>query len=177
MNDTKKVVNDAALRKLSAALGDRRFSEFKPQRSLKEVLRETFELAGFTWFEMEAFLATSYKLGMNPLPYLRKLAVPCDNRLIDEVVQIVFHKSGDKSPWISRDALICTWDKELGTVSLDVLTHELFQESQPNAQQLDRLTTIISEVKREKGAEREATVAEYQGRAPQPSAADAVLVF
>ena len=150
---------------LAGSLKDRQFRHWQPPCSTKDLVRETFEAAGFTWIEMEQFLTKCFLLhAKNPLQTLRRLPVPGTNKLLDEICKVVYHEAGSKSVWIQRDALVCTWDRTLKIMYIELLTLEEFTEQQAMSRKLDRVTTIINEVSRETETVREATLEEYQDR-------------
>lgn len=152
--------------KLAGKLSDRQFRHWEPPCSTKDLVRETFEAAGFTWVEMEQFLTKCFVLHTkNPLQTLRRLPVPGTSKFLDEICKVVYHEAGSKSVWIQRDALICTWDRILKIMYIELLTLEEFTEQQAMSCKLDRVSTIINEVSRETEAVTEATLEEYQDRA------------
>ena len=88
----------------------------------REDVEEKIELAGLTWDELEDWLLASYKLGMNPLPALRKF-FNAEVRFAYWNPRIYF---GDASVWVNAEKpfLVCvlkTEDKNPVEVELEIV--------------------------------------------------------
>lgn len=68
-------------------------------------VQEVFSLLGFTWAELEAWALDCYRMGMNPLPTLRKH--------LDEICQVGFMYDQPGTGWDSEEpTLVCKLSEE-----------------------------------------------------------------